>query len=193
VSDVLQRRIIEDVATLKALADPIRMAILEAAMGEPHRTWTAKEFATLVGIPPTKIYYHLNQLEKHDLVQIRDTRVVNGIIEKHYGAGQLDLTFTRHTDDGGDVADGLRAVVAAQFNRVRDDIERGLASGTMSASAASPLVERMLVSNASANISETQVGEFREALLELIQRFEKKGSGDHRFTMLVALHPSGTA
>ncbi|WP_027344876.1 winged helix-turn-helix domain-containing protein [Hamadaea tsunoensis] len=189
MSDVLPRRVIEDVATLKALADPIRMAILEAAMGEPNRTWTAKEFAGLVGIPPTKIYYHLNQLEKHDLVQIRDTRVVNGIIEKQYGAGQLDLTFTRRTDEDDD-AGGLRAVVAAQLNRVRDDIDEGLSSGTMSGSADSPLHERMLVSNASASISEQQVGEFREALLELIQRFEKKGSGDHRFTMLVALHPS---
>ena len=44
---------------------------------------------------PTNIYYHLNMLERHDLLQVRDTRVVNGIIEKHYGAGQRNVTFHR--------------------------------------------------------------------------------------------------
>jgi DNA-binding transcriptional ArsR family regulator len=188
VTDVMPRRVIEDVATLKALADPIRMAILELAMAEPSRTWTAKEFASIVGISPTKIYYHLNQLESHDLVQVRDTRVVNGIIEKQYGAGQLDLTFSRRTEDGGD---SLRAAVGTHFDLTRDEIDLGLAAGTMSFDGETTERERLLVSRAVASLPESQIAEFREELLNLVRRFEKSaGSGPHRFGMLIALHPT---
>lgn len=188
MSELVPRRVIDDVATLKALADPIRMAILELAMAEPSRTWTAKEFAGIVGISPTKIYYHLNQLEQHGLVQIRDTRVVNGIIEKQYGAGQLDLTFSRRTEDGGE---SLRAAVSTQFDITRDEIDLGLAASTMSVDAEAAEHERLLVSRSVASIEESQIAEFRAELLNLVHKFEKSaGSGTHPFGMLIALHPT---
>ncbi|MEV4411024.1 helix-turn-helix domain-containing protein [Catellatospora sp. NPDC049609] len=186
MTEVVTRRVIEDVSTLKALADPIRMAILELAMTEPGRTWTAKEFAGIVGISPTKIYYHLNLLEQHDLVQIRDTRVVNGIIEKQYGAGQLDLTFSRRTDDDGE---SLRTAVGRQFAQTRDEIDLGLAAGTMSVDAGAAERDRLLVSRAVASIDESRLTEFRQELLKLVHRFEQS-SGPHRFGLLIALHPT---
>ncbi|MEU8001826.1 winged helix-turn-helix domain-containing protein [Catellatospora sp. NPDC049111] len=188
MTELVPRRVIDDVATLKALADPIRMAILELAMAEPARTWTAKEFAGIVGISPTKIYYHLNLLEQHGLVQIRDTRVVNGIIEKQYGAGQLDLRFSRRTENDGE---SLRAAVGTQFDITRDEIDLGLAASTMSIDADAAETERLLVSRSVASIEESQIAEFRAELLNLIRKFEKSaGSGRHPFGMLIALHPA---
>ncbi|GAA1409800.1 ArsR/SmtB family transcription factor [Catellatospora coxensis] len=188
MTELVPRRVIDDVATLKALADPIRMAILELAMAEPARTWTAKEFAGIVGISPTKIYYHLNQLEQHGLVQIRDTRVVNGIIEKQYGAGQLDLRFSRRTENDGE---SLRAAVGTQFDITRDEIDLGLATSAMSIDADAAETERLLVSRSVASIDEGQIAEFRAELINLIRKFEKSaGSGRHPFGMLIALHPT---
>jgi DNA-binding transcriptional ArsR family regulator len=189
VVELTARRVIDDVATLKALADPVRLRILDLAMSEPDRTFTAKEFARTVGVTPTKIYYHLNLLEQHDLVQIRDTRVVNGIIEKHYGAGQLDLTF--HRRSGEEETDSVQQIVSTLLGQVREEITAGLAAGLISPSSEAPDPQRMLVSRTIAEIPEGNLAEFREELLALTRRFQKAGTPNgHRFSVLVAMHPT---
>ncbi|WP_326554964.1 helix-turn-helix domain-containing protein [Micromonospora sp. NBC_01813] len=192
MTELMVSRVIEDVATLKALADPIRMRVLELAMSEPERTWTAKELARIIGVPPTKIYYHLNQLEQHQLVHIRDTRVVNGIIEKQYGAGQLNLTFHRRS---GDEPSSAQEIVSMLLDQTRDEIEGGLTAGTISASSEAPDPVRMVLSRGVAEIPQHRIAEFRQELLALMHRFEEasvareSGAGGHRFAMLVAMHP----
>src|SRR5918999_6516428 len=143
MSDIPHERIIEDVGTLKALADPVRMTLLDLTMAQPERTWTARELAGIVGVLPTNIYYHLNLLERNELLQVRDTRVVNGIIEKHYGAAQRALVFHRRVGEGGD---GAREIVAAILNQASDDIDTGLAKGTMKINREAPDTQRVVVS-----------------------------------------------
>ena len=63
-------RVVQDAETLKALADPARLAILELMMRDCARTWTAKDLAASVGMPLQKIYYHLNLLEQRGLLHV---------------------------------------------------------------------------------------------------------------------------
>lgn len=71
---------ISDVETIKVMADERRLAILE----ELQKPKTVKELAERLNSPASQLYYHVNQLEKHDLIQVVSTQVVSGIIEKHY-------------------------------------------------------------------------------------------------------------
>lgn len=183
--DIATERIIDDVSTLKALADPIRMSLLELTMGDPDQTWTARELAAHVGVLPTNIYYHLNMLERHELLVVRDTRVVNGIIEKHYGPGQHSLSFHRRSGE----SEGLRDVVGMMLSQARDDIDVGLAAGTMSGNRDAPDRERMVVSRATVSIPEREIAAFREELIGMVNRYQGRRRG-RRFTVLVAFHPS---
>src|SRR5262249_46371737 len=160
---------------------PIRLTLLDLTMGDPDRTWTARELALHVGVLPTNIYYHLNMLERQELLQVRDTRVVNGIIEKHYGAGQLNLTFHRRS---GETQHGLREGIAAAFNQARDEIDAGLASGAMSANRDAPATDRMMVSSAVVRIPEDEVASFREELLAMVHRYRRKKAKGRKFTVL---------
>ena len=72
--------IIENVEALKMIADPLRLQIIRN-LDEPR---TVKELAERLDKPATKLYYHVNQLEKHQIIRVVDTRIVSGIIEKHY-------------------------------------------------------------------------------------------------------------
>lgn len=72
--------VVDNLDTLKVLADPLRIRMLDL-MRDPC---TVKQVATELKIPPTKLYYHITQLEKHGLIVLVDTRIVSGIIEKHY-------------------------------------------------------------------------------------------------------------
>jgi len=187
MADMTVERVVDDVSVLKALADPIRLTLLDLTMGDPERTWTARELAVHVGVLPTNIYYHLNMLERQELLQVRDTRVVNGIIEKHYGAGQLNLIFHRRS---GEVQDGLREGIAATINKARDEIDAGLASGAMSANRDAPDTERMIVSSAVVRIPDTEVANFRDELLEMVHRYKRRKAKGRKFTVLISLHPS---
>lgn len=74
---------------LGALADPSRLALLDLLAAHPKQTWTARELADHIGMPTGSIYYHLNRLEQQGLLSVPSTRVVNHVVEKHYGASEF--------------------------------------------------------------------------------------------------------
>ena len=78
--------LVTDLETIKIISDPLRVQILEhiGLASDMGQLITVKEIAEALDIPPTKLYYHINLLEKHDLIRVPETRVVSGIIEKLY-------------------------------------------------------------------------------------------------------------
>jgi DNA-binding transcriptional ArsR family regulator len=89
-------REVSDVAVIKALADPTRLAILNALMVNGPGTLpvrSVKELAEELGEPQTKLYRHVKQLEAARLIEVAATRVVSGILEQRYQASQRDLTI----------------------------------------------------------------------------------------------------
>jgi DNA-binding transcriptional ArsR family regulator len=87
-------RYIQDVETLRALADPTRLAILDALLKPPWpRVMAAKELAAELGMPQTRLYRHIRQLDEVGLIKVAETRMVSGIMEQRYQATQRDLLF----------------------------------------------------------------------------------------------------
>src|SRR5436190_15869195 len=79
------------VERLKAVADPIRIRlILELLDGKR----TVKELAEALGVPPTRLYYHVKILERHGLIEVANRRMVSGIEERTYRAASKDWTVT---------------------------------------------------------------------------------------------------
>ncbi len=125
-----QVRAVADVAMIKAMADPTRLAILTALMqgaGELP-VMSVKELAEQLGEPQTKLYRHVRQLEAAGLIRVAATRMVSGILEQRYQAAQHDLTFgpgflREHPDE-------TRSVATAIFDRFRDGVLGALASSS---------------------------------------------------------------
>ena len=98
-------RMVEDVETLKALADPTRMAILSVlTRSRDLPVMSVKELAAELGQPQTKLYRHVRQLEEVGLIRVAATRMVSGILEQRYQACLRDLRFSPgmlrdHLDD----------------------------------------------------------------------------------------------
>jgi DNA-binding transcriptional ArsR family regulator len=86
---------VEDVETLKALADPTRMAILSVlTRSRDLPVMSVKELAAELGQPQTKLYRHVRQLEEVGLIRVAATRMVSGILEQRYQACLRDLRFS---------------------------------------------------------------------------------------------------
>jgi DNA-binding transcriptional ArsR family regulator len=81
---MLEQYTISDIKQLKALSHASRVKILSSLAEKPM---TAKQLADLFGEEPAKTSYHVKQLLKVGLVELKFTRETqNGIVEKYYQA-----------------------------------------------------------------------------------------------------------
>lgn len=186
---MISARIVQDVETLKALADPARLNILEIMMIDQARTWTAKELAAAIQMPIKKIYYHLGLLEQRDLLHVRDTAVINGIIEKHYAASQESIRFQRGADHP-DPDDDMGTLVTTMFDGARANVLSGLRSGNAVMHREAPDDKRVVVSYSASAMPPERAGQFRNALLKVIEEFQATSvPGASQFELLVAIAP----
>lgn len=123
-----------NVAELRALAHPLRLRILELFAESPR---TTKQVAALLDQPPTRLYHHVNALERAGLVQLRETRPNRGTIEKWYGAD------ARFAAGAGSEPDAVRAVALTVLEQSVAEVERSLR--ILSDERDKPVVVRALV------------------------------------------------
>jgi DNA-binding transcriptional ArsR family regulator len=125
-------REVEDIGTLRALSDPIRLAIMRALMrddGEAPRVMSVKELAGELGEPPTRLYRHVKQLAAVDLIQVAATRVVSGILEHRYRASQVSLRLSHDLFSASGSRGELTEALAATFDDFRNTFLGHVAAG----------------------------------------------------------------
>lgn len=125
--------VVDNLDTLKVLADPLRIRMLDL-MRNPC---TVKQVANELDIPPTKLYYHITQLEKHGLIVLVDTQIVSGIIEKHYQAAAQMIRVKRQllspSPDNAD-ANGLELTVSSLWQDVIANLRESSIQGVIDTS-----------------------------------------------------------
>ena len=123
-------REVDSVEVLRALADPLRLAILSAlnrrAPDGGLPIMSVKELAKQLGEPQTKLYRHIKQLEAAELIEVAATRMVSGIQEQRYRVRQGDLRlsaelFRQHADESeAAVRSAFDAFLADFFDQARN-------------------------------------------------------------------------
>jgi DNA-binding transcriptional ArsR family regulator len=117
-----EQKVIEDLGALKALADPQRLTLL-LAMGEEPRT--VKQVAAQMGVPPTRLYYHVRMLAKYGLLEVASTRMVSGIEERSYQATAKSWTVSTGLLSSAIARSG---VVKAMFDVASAELQLALGS-----------------------------------------------------------------
>jgi DNA-binding transcriptional ArsR family regulator len=118
-------RYIEDVETMRVLADPLRLAILRVLMTDAEfrpPVMSAKELAAALDEPQTKLYRHLKQLEDVGLIVVAETRLVSGIVEQRYRAGQISITMSRELITDPAAQSDLMRTIAVAIDDFRDEL-----------------------------------------------------------------------
>lgn len=75
--------IIEELEQLKTISDPLRARVLLYLI---EKAYTGQQLAKLLGMARAKVHYHLNELERHNLIFVVRTELKNGILQKFYRA-----------------------------------------------------------------------------------------------------------
>ena len=117
-----------DLDQVKVLADPLRLRILEELCKEAR---TTKQVAQILGEKPTKLYHHVDALERVGLIRLTRTRQNRGTVEKYYlavaRAFRADSRIFTGTPAEGDTA---TAMISTVFDRTADEMRGLVARGS---------------------------------------------------------------
>lgn len=180
--------VIQDIETLRAISDPLRIRLLEL-MAQPQ---TVKEIAAQLGVGKTKLYYHLNLLEKHGIIRVARTRVVSGIIEKSYQVTAYSYRPAKELLLRGDEGKehGV-AIVESILDATRTDLTHSL-NTSQAALGEAVQAKQLLLGRVVMSLTPEQAVSFYErfeALLTEVAQYEKPTIGGQTYSLTVAFFP----
>ncbi len=192
--------VIEDLDTLKVISDGLRMQILDK-IGLANRRGalrTVKELAAELDLPPQKLYYHINMLEKHGFVQVAETQIVSGIVEKHYRVQAKNITISRQLFESGlrrdEKARAALGLLDSVFEATRLELVSLIEkSGDTDEQLPTLRGRRGHISRDTGRLTAEQAEAFYGRLLELIDEFadfEPEEGESHVYTLTTVLLPT---
>ncbi len=175
---------------LKAIGDPLRMNILEAIAKE---ALNVKQIASRLGVPPTRLYYHVTTLEENGFVTVVDTRVKSGIIEKFYRMAaeniQVDRKLLLTSAPSEQAFENLMTLIL-------DSTRKGLAESYKSGLFDLPEVEtqkseNLILSHLVLSLPRRNVPKFIDRLKELIKDLNTEVEDDDpvNYGFTIAFYP----
>jgi DNA-binding transcriptional ArsR family regulator len=116
---------ISELGQVKALANPLRMRIIETLVAsEPM---TTKQVAESLGEKPTRLYHHVSLLENAGLIRLTHTKKNRGTTEKYYEAiaRQFRADASLFSEESaGDQKDALRPMIHTVFDTTSTELLR---------------------------------------------------------------------
>jgi DNA-binding transcriptional ArsR family regulator len=179
---------IRDLATLRALAQPTRVAILEH-LAVPS---SVTELARALKVPRTRLYHHIALLRAKGLVRVARKRRSGAMTEQVYAP--TAKSFRPHPDllSSGRFETRVEAIATLVLDTTSSDLRRALLSGE--ASLARRDGHRQVgVARSIALLTPVQADAFIGELERLVARFDKasRASEDSRpFALTWALYPA---
>lgn len=184
--------IIDNLDTLKVLADPLRLQLLELLVLRPQ---TVKELGEKLGLTANKLYYHINQLEEHGLVEVVETRQIANMIEKTYGATteelHIDPELLSFTTSGG--RENVYSMLLSTIDATREDLMRSLQARAFELEmGAAEQPREVLINRTLSRLSDDRAREFKTRLADLLNEFSGEDSQeyDQAFALTIAYYPT---
>lgn len=181
-----------DVHQVKVLADPLRIRILEELCTAER---TTKQVAERLGEKPTKLYHHVEALERVGLIRLARTRQNRGTTEKYYISVARQFKADSHifsAPDTGEQAgeDAAQAMIAMVFDRTADELRDLLAQQR----GREGIEEQGVLSYLEVRTDARHARQLQTRLMRLIKSletsYEATNQGDEkRYRLTIAFYP----
>lgn len=180
-------RTLDDLKQVRALADPLRMRILTALCEER----TTKQVAELLHEKPTRLYHHVDALERAGLVQLTRTRPKRGTTEKYYRSVARTFEARVSTGRGSESSrEAIDDVMATAFATTSSEVSRLLEHG-----AGSTLSEEGILTFLEVRATRAEIQKLRRRLHAVIGVAMEEGKSsprDQRYRLTIAFYPLET-
>jgi predicted transcriptional regulator len=173
--------IIKNLDQIRALADPLRQQILGGFVSQPR---TTKQVAELLELPATRLYRHVDHLERVGLIELVETRQKRGTTEKYFRAiaNRFSIAAESLGDEGGSM---IERSLSNAYRQIQANIRDGAnqIAGKM----------EMVLALGSLRIAPEDVPIVQERILEMVKDLPSDPKDRKPFGYLVALYPSEDA
>jgi DNA-binding transcriptional ArsR family regulator len=178
---------------IKVLADPLRIRILEAFCQQER---TTKQVAEILGEKPTKLYHHVDAIERVGLIRLSRTRQNRGTVEKYYLAvARAFRADSRafHADEkvGSEKTAALRQMISSFFDTTAMELT-ALADQAVHTTK-DGIEEEAIVSFLEVRGSKKELEEIRERLRELVRSItadaEQATDDSESYRLTLAYYP----
>jgi DNA-binding transcriptional ArsR family regulator len=109
MSDQIPEMEVEDIQVFEILNNPLRLRILRQLL-DPR---SVREVAEALDVPPTRLYYHFDQLEKAGVIMVVETRKVGAMLQKLYQTVARSFRPSPKLVEGDHEPDELARIAAA--------------------------------------------------------------------------------
>lgn len=177
-------RMIDDVETLKLMAEPTRAAILELLTERRSVT----ELARALDVPRTRLYHHIELLREKGLIEQVDERRTRALTERVYAVTAKTFRTSARLLRSGDVAERVDALTTLLFDTTKVDLKRSLMTAPDGEQPA-----RLGLGRSIAFLTDEDAQRFVAELEELVARFDAthaETSTTRPFALVWALYPS---
>ncbi len=174
---------------IRVMAHPLRMKLLEAFS---HKPITTKQVAALIDERPTKLYHHVDALERVGLIRLVRTSRKRGTVEKYYQTVARTFAVDRRLftlkHQARAAQSGMQEVITGIFEDTLYEIHENLAAGL-----GKPKTEdkHIIVSHSHIRVTQKDVVGLNKQIKALLKKFETGkhdvGAVDYGFTL--ALYP----
>jgi DNA-binding transcriptional ArsR family regulator len=183
---------ISDLETLKIISDPLRIRIMRTLRWPK----TVKKIADELEMPATKLYYHVNQMEKHGLIRVAATNIVSGIIEKQYQvvARRYQVDETLLSDKESFTNEALESLIIAILDDTKEELRKSIRAGMVEATDTTP--EKGWFLKGRLRLEPDQVAEFTRQLQALFEQYEPLSEANDNkpevqiYGLTVAVYPA---
>lgn len=188
-----EERLIDDIESLKIYCDPMRIRIMQAMVRQPR---TVNQIADELGVPFTRLYYHINLLEKHNLIRLVDTQAFSGAVEeKYYQVSAYNFVVDRSLltfSETNPQNDGLNALLETILDNTRADIRHSAEVGLIDMQKTPPEPNTLLLRRGFYRLPPEQARQFYERLTALFQEFDMVEStkDDPFYAVAIAVYPT---
>ena len=185
-------RIIHSLDTLKVYFDPMRTRIMQEMAHTPR---TVQQIAEALGVPFTRLYYHVKMMEKHDLIRMVDIKQMPGAIEeKYYQVSARMFVIDRNllTFDPQGKNDSLELVLKKVFDESHTDVRQSVRAGRTDMSVVPPHPKSLFARRMVLRLSEDNAVTFQKELMDLFVKYQstETSANDAYYGAVLALYPS---
>jgi DNA-binding transcriptional ArsR family regulator len=151
---------------LRALAHPLRIRLLEAFARGPR---TTMQVAVELGEPPTRLYHHVNALERASVLRLVERRQVRGATEKYYAVASKRIGTIQGERVTAASRASLATIATAVFDQARSELLAAVTESPIDPTSA-PLALRMLLS-----LPASKIPRARRRILSLLKQMQREG------------------
>jgi DNA-binding transcriptional ArsR family regulator len=184
-----EKATLKSLEQVKAFAHPLRLRLLEAFSDKAR---TAKQAAELLRQQPTKLYHHVEALERVGLIKLVKTQKKRGTLEKYYRtvANQfaVDSRLFRLKGQGKEALGEFQAMCAAMLDNTITEVnqsirQRLIKQGKRECEA--------IMARTHVRTTQSKIGQLKRKIRKLLKDFSaaKQDRGEVEYGLTVVFYP----